>query len=254
MAAKGVLFGGLAGGAIPYLLGMAHEAVSGRAGGDIFLYQNPGYWLGTLLFGLIGAVVVYFFGESDRRKAFVMGAAAPGLVLGLAQGGSQEATALGPARAETLAAASWLISDAMAQPAPAQDTSSRRRDTLWVRVIGLDSVLRARTSLVTVGTHLATGSPRSQDLHALPLPDQPAAYLPVPRTARGVFLTVGDARTDTVTVSGILGDTLTLRLDVKDQRFLSGFARVFGVRSVAPLEPRVTVVVPTPGPQPAIRP
>jgi len=49
-------------------------------------YQSLGYWVGTLLLGIIGGPVAYFREQTDRKKAFAIGAAAPGIVLGVIRG------------------------------------------------------------------------------------------------------------------------------------------------------------------------
>lgn len=75
-----LLLAGFVGSTLAYLLGMARDAV-GSLGTAALLWQNPGYWLGTALLGVIGAVVVYFLGEADRRKALIMGASAASFFL-----------------------------------------------------------------------------------------------------------------------------------------------------------------------------
>ena len=63
-----VVLGGFLGGAVPYLLGMAHDALVSSAQGEGHLYSSTGYWVGTLLFGVIcffGAVVTAVRGAAE---------------------------------------------------------------------------------------------------------------------------------------------------------------------------------------------
>lgn len=233
-----ILLAGFVGGILPYLLGMAKEAVSGAPAAEVYLYQNSGYWVGTLIFGAIGALVAFFLGETELRKAVAMGAAAPGFVLGLGQGGTGRSTSAIDATGPRFGVAEWLVPTAQAQQPAALGGVRQGGDTLWVRVLGVDSLAGVQTDLVALGR-------RSPSVHgAVTYRLTPtSAMVPVQRSAAtGLFLVVEGARTDTISISSVQGDTLTLRLGVRDRSFLSGLARAFGVRSVAARQPTVAVV------------
>ncbi len=232
-----ILLAGYVGGILPYLLGMAKEAVSGAPIAGTYLYLNGGYWVGTLIFGAIGGLVAFYFGETEIKKALAMGAAAPGLVLGLGQGGQAKSVAtLEPPR-PALAVVEWLVGTARADQ-PTMAVARPSGDTLWVRVLGVDSLSGTHVDLVALVRH-AAGAPSTVTYRLTPT----SSTVPMQRSATtGVFLVVDGASTDTISMGSVGGDTLTLRLAVKDRSFFSGLARTFGVRSVAPRQPAVTVV------------
>ena len=233
-----ILLAGFVGGILPYLLGMAKEAVSGSPVTETYLYQNFGYWVGTLIFGAIGGLVAFYLGETEIRKALAMGVAAPGLVLGLGQGGPTKNVAALDPPAHKVALASWLVGTAQAQEPRLLTAVRLRGDTLWVHVLGVDSVSGAQADLVLLVRHAPT-APSTVTYHLTPA----TATVPISRGATtALYLVVAGVRTDTVGLASATGDTLTLRLTVKDRTFFSGLARAFGVRSVAARQPAVAVV------------
>ncbi len=237
MRSGSILLAGFVGGILPYLLGMAKDAVSGAPVGEAFLYQNGGYWVGTLIFGAIGALVVVLLGEKEIRKAVAMGAAAPGFVLGLGQGGTGTTVAATDAPGRKVAVVEWLVATARAQQPKPVAAGLKGGDTLWVRVLGIDSLRGSQVDLVARVRHSPSGYD-AVTYHLTPT----SATIPVQRSATTMlFLVVAGARTDTVSISSGQGDTLKLRLVVRDRTFLSGLARAFGVRSVAARQPTVIV-------------
>jgi len=225
-----VVVGGFLGGAVPYLLGMAHDALVGSAQGESHLYASTGYWVGTLLFGVIGAVVAYYLEQGDRKKAFAMGAAAPGIVLGLMQGAHTNGSAL-PAQSQPTAL-SWFVPSAFAAPAPVH---VQQGDMLMVTLTGVGPALARYGS---VGLLIANAG---QDLTA-------AKYTAFGRDSTiavdhgrslRAYVLVGGVTSEPVDLSKATSIAVTLTVSVRNQSFLSGLAKTLGIRSVRQWKPVV---------------
>lgn len=232
MQHRDVVLGGFFGGAAPYLLGMAHNALAATAQGESHLFLNLGYWVGTLLFGVIGAAVAYYLEQVDRKKAFAMGAAAPGIVLGLMQGAKSNDVSGITAPPTSSVDISWLVPSAFAAPAPIY---VQQGDALSLTLTGVEPAVARYGS---VGLLIANSG---EDLTA-------AKYTAFGRDstiavhhgrALRAYVLVGGVRSDPIDLSKAPSNAVTLTISVKRQGFVSGLAQSLGIRSVRPWKPVV---------------
>ena len=223
-----ILLGGLFGGAAPYLLGMANDAFHTPTVGQIPFYGSLGYWVGTALFGIIGAAVAYFMEQTDRKKAFAMGAAAPGIVLGLMQGSSSGSGSALSSLTPATHSQRQFVSVAFAREIGVLEPRSvQGHDTLRVRISGIGPALARYRSVGFIVT--TPGEDIKSAKYASLARDSLVA---IPR-GNVVYLVVGGVTSDPLDLSHVNRDTIAVALTVIDQGFVSGLARTFGLRSVA---------------------
>jgi hypothetical protein len=247
MSKRGVLLAGLLGGFAPSLVAVANELTFSGPGANGYLGASLAYWLGALLNGLLGVIVVFLYREGNLRKAFALGIAAPGLILGAMQAGPIQGTE--HSKSQQGAMAAWIVGVAQARvPTRAGALPQRGSgDSLWIRISGLATAGTKPTSLVTTYTSGGTGVHQTSEdaiTQRLPAKDTVVAVpsLLGDRSVREVYMTVGAAETERIAATRAVRDTLRVNLEVTDRSFVSSFARAFGVRSVTPVKASLTVV------------
>ncbi|HKE91799.1 MAG TPA: hypothetical protein VKB45_15805 [Gemmatimonadales bacterium] len=206
----------------PNLVGMAQQAVRGHPDASAgYLYANAGFWVGTMIFAVMGIGIAWSYSEKSKRRAVALGAAAPALILGWAQGSGDQAsshTAAGAMRVK-----SPIVSVTYAAESPLIPVLSRQqRDHVWVLVTGLVSGDTASDLVVVLGS---TSTQPDRVVFRLHVPSEPIA---IPGSAKQVYLTVHGESSNLLPVPN--ADTLKLELKARTKSFWGGFRRAFGIR------------------------
>ncbi len=224
---------GCLGGTSPFLLGFARQAL-GRADvvGDP-LYADPGAWVAAVITGLVcGAFVVYYHKETDTKKAWLLGAAAPGLVMSFFQaspgavvGDQHQAQAPGQH-----ASAGRLVGTLYAQPrqlaAVREAVAVQVADSLRARVMIVSAVTVNGADLVAVLP--ASGGPAREVVGHL---EGRGGTLSIPRATRELYAVVAGVRSGRVQLPVQAADSIVVQIEVKGRSFGAGFVRAFGVRN-----------------------
>jgi hypothetical protein len=224
-----IVFAGAFGAIAPNLVGMAQQALRGHPdAGASYLYGEAGFWVGTLVFAVLGFGIVLFYEEKSPRRAVALGAAAPALVLGWAQGtsGSSAQQARGDAAPPFPAVVTVAYA---AEPTGASATALQRDDTTWVVVSGLSAEDTGSELVAILGP---TGPQPARMVFRLDASSPPIA---LPPGTQSVSVVVGGAESNRLTVAG--GDTLKLQVTYTDGSFWKGFRRAFGLRDAAGRRP-----------------
>jgi hypothetical protein len=214
---------------------MAQNAVAGAPGPGGPLYASPGFWIGTLTIAAISGFMAAVFADK-KRTALSLGALAPALILGYQQG-SPAPQGSSSSAAQHALLPTWLVQPALAEVpspttlhvAPSQGPDSVR----FVRVVfsgGSEADLVAVVRSHAQALQLAAPATEEVRVHLT----GPRSVVAIPRQTREVYAVLPNATTSRVSLTAG-SDTVTLQLSVSEQRFMSGFARAFGVRSVAPV-------------------
>jgi hypothetical protein len=226
-----IVIAGAFGAIAPNLVGMAQQALHGHPdAGASYLYSEAGFWVGTLVFAVLGFGIVLFYEEKSPRRAVALGAAAPALVLGWAQGTSGGSTQQAHGDAAPLFPAVVTVAYA-AEPALASASPLQRNDTTWVLVSGLSA---GDTSSDLVAMLGSTGTQPARMVFRLDANRPPIA---LPPGTQSVYVVVGGAESNRLTVAG--GDTLKLQLSFTDGSFWRGFRRAFGLREATGRRPQL---------------
>ncbi len=227
-------FGGLA----PNLIGMASQALRAAPDPEVgYLFANFGFWVGALTLAFVGGSVAHFYRETSVKKAVALGAAAPALLLGLAQGSPSVQLSQAPAVAGT--AVSWIMGTVYAQePMPTEPDAGR----FWIAVSGLKIVKEAEVDLVAV----LSAEPLRPSARSLPselvLRLSPTdSVVPVPRNAREVYVRLAGVTSNRLAIPRFEGDTLGVLLEVPDRSFITGLARSLGFRNVKSRRPEIQI-------------
>lgn len=72
--------GGFGGGLAPFLLNLAHTLTEASPTDGVTVTPSVGYFIGLVIFGVIGSFVAYAFKETDLKKAFFLGISAPAMI------------------------------------------------------------------------------------------------------------------------------------------------------------------------------
>lgn len=233
-----ILLTGACGAMAPIWVGMARQALQAGFGKlsitDGLMITHVETWLACALLGLIGAIVVRAYKETRTDRALVLGAAAPALILGFANGSPET----GPGRPEdlTLGLLSWVVRPAYAQEARqlgtqrvADTVRARRSDSVYV-------ILRGATEsrYTTVSAVAGVRTPRG----AGPEMSQPITLrdtvVGLPAWATEFHVSVGGSATEIISVEALraLGDSVVVSLEVKEPgNFWSRFGRALGFRT-----------------------
>lgn len=230
-----VVLAGFFGGVAPNVIGGAQQLVlrtpDQQSG---YLLADPAFLIGTSVIGLIAGALLFFANESNPLKAMALGASAPALILGWAQGGASHPA--GPpsadrvGRAQGYAAvsvqlASWPRVDAVfAQYGP----------SVLVSLRGLREAGLPRADLVTV-PRSASGSGRI--VYTL-TPNDSVAY--VSASTSQIYLQYGSATSNRLTLRPGEHGPIFLRATVTRAGIPPGFMRAFGIRGASNLAIELT--------------
>jgi hypothetical protein len=226
-----VILAGAFGGIAPNVIGGAQQLLrrTPDASGH-YLLVDPWFLFGTLVVGVISGTFLFFAHERNALKAMALGAAAPAVILGWAQGIPSNPSPSGNALVPTVAESTAVKqSTEWTRPLilPARDGGPVLVDLRGLQesgLAGLDFVAVLR------GDPASTAPVRAELRYRLPARD---TTVQVPAQAIRAYVQLGNETSNFIELPA---DSPLLRLRVALQRppASAGFARAFGVRS-APL-------------------
>jgi len=222
---------GFFGAIAPNQVGGAQQLVSRATDPSAgYLLANLPYVIGTAMIGLLGAGVLAFVREKNPLKAMALGATAPALILGWAQGHPDTASVSDAAHAELNATKAVIVATASPARVLMQVVPAQVGRPTHLELRGLAVARRPGAELVFVlSTAVApNAAARAEIRYGLPARD--TTYR-VPDVADRVYVQVGRERSNPVALTGTQGPLLRLRFTVLHQAAFTGFARAFGIRS-----------------------
>ena len=120
------LLAGAAGGMAPFIITLGKTLTTLTPREHFVDVISPWYFLGVILFAVLGLGVVFFFSEPDIKKSFVLGISAPALISSfLASPAGSSQTPQASTTSEHAGVASMSTSDLMFVVLPAADTQMR---------------------------------------------------------------------------------------------------------------------------------
>lgn len=231
-----IMLAGMFGGMAPNLAGMAQNVVGNAQAEFGYLVADIGMWIGTIILGLIGGGLVFFYKETHTNKAVALGAAAPALVLGMANGSperqEQKAHQADPAAVvEQIGyvdpgwpnvVSVWNAS----APAGARLDTFQRSNSRYVHLSGLEAVESSDIDLIAVVP--GDGDRQHEELARHVDPD--GGTVAIPSSAVEIYLRVDEMQSNRLQLSDIVNDTVTVELTVVRRGIRSGIARALGRR------------------------
>lgn len=182
-----LLLAGL-GGTMPALTRTAGDLVNG--GGESL--PGPGYLIGLGIFFLLGALIVYIHVESNLRKAFFLGVAAPALISGVIGGiDNGNAAPVDPATGNNVTAIT-LLAPAYAETVAIPARTVAQSGVYRYQIIShLPNASNWQTRQLTVRVELVLDNGRRESVI---LPAGGSLDTTTRAPAREVIVAVGDAR------------------------------------------------------------
>jgi hypothetical protein len=226
-----VVLAGFFGGVAPNLIGGAQQLV--RRAPDpsgVYMLADPWFLLGTVVIGLIGGALLYFVGEPDLRKAIALGAAAPALILGWAQGFPSNQPA-SPSAELPVSASQFLVATASRSPGtPIDAVVAQSGGPIVVHLQGVKDVGFSGLDLVAVlrGAAGPGRSARREVRYGLPARD---TLLQIDGSANRVYVQLGNETSNTVELTPGTSQPVLLKVTLRATAAPGGFARAFGIRS-----------------------
>ncbi len=236
-----IFFAGAFGGLGPNLIGMANQALRQTPDPQVgYLFSDLGFWVGALTLALVGGCVAFFYKETSAKKAIALGAAAPALMLGLAQGNPSGQTSPAHAAAgATVPVAAWVVGTAYAKETT---TWQAPTEEFSIHVSGLQAASGSETDLVAVLASQPGRPPTESYPRELVFQLSPTdSVISVPRNVREVYVRVGGVTSNRLPIPDFTGDALTVVLEIPDKSFLTGFARALGFRNVGAKPPVIRI-------------
>ena len=231
-----IILAGMFGGMAPNLAGMAQNVVGNGQADSGYLVADLGMWIGTVILGLIGGGLVFFYKETHTNKAVALGAAAPALLLGMANG-----SPAGQERKDHQADPAAVVAEIgyvdtgrpnvvrvwnASAPAGVRLDAFQRSNSRYVHLSGLETVESSDIDLIAV-IH-GDGDRQHEELARHVDPD--GGTVAIPSSAVEIYLRVDDMQSNRLRLSDIVSDTVTVELTVVRRGIRSGIARALGRR------------------------
>lgn len=215
LAKNNTLFAGFLGGVAPYVMNIANSLVHGS---KLDVELTFGYFIGLLLFGLIGLATVSMFQERSRRKAFFLGVSAPSFISLAVQGAAKHETAEFKPSVTVYADSRWslpFVSTAYAQqgsgtiPGRIAEVQPRGEiDNVTVKMIDADGRVLIEQVIAKMDFERISVPPEATRIF-FEKGDSRTDALPLPSTAGGKSyyeVTGGRGKKKIGFLSGILGE------------------------------------------------
>jgi hypothetical protein len=198
------LLAGAAGGMSPFLITLGKTLTTISPKEHFVDVVSPWYFLGVILFAVLGLGIVFFFSEPDIKKSFVLGISAPALISSLlASPGGSTQTPQASTIAEHAGVASMSVSGFMFVVVPVADAQTRE-----VNVSNQSSVV------ITANFY----DQQSNLVSSFNVSSQTSSVLTIPSRATNVRFRAGSTQTEAYSLGGAGNTQLSFEVTASGSR------------------------------------